>query len=357
VSRLRQVAEDYLMMRRALGFSLESHGRLLMSFIGYLEQAGAASVTTDLAVAWARQTRPGASPARWSHRLAVVRIFARHLSALDPCTEIPAAELMPHHYRRVAPHLYSPEEIKDLIRAAAAIRHPLRALNYATLIALLAATGMRVGEACHLDRGDVDLNTGVLTLRVAEGDVVVAVQRLRGAGGEGAAGRLGGARPEFAGSGDQGQETGSAGMQAGGALAWRQPDPVGGGLVVLVLDGQAGRVHRARLRAARVGAQLDAEHPDRILVAVGGARRWVSGKSLWCCMSRVPVGSRSVPRSSRRTAGASFVSVRVERPTRVRCFCCPGASDRSSLPVMTMYRVLTRCRWYSVDVPRSMVAR
>jgi site-specific recombinase XerD len=168
VNRLRQVAEDYLQMRRALGFGLESHGRLLMSFIGYLEQAGATSVTTDLAVAWARQTRPGANPARWNHRLTVARIFARHLSAVDPRTEVPPADLMPYHYRRVAPYLYSPEEIEALTRAAAALRHPLRALNYTTLIALLAATGMRVGEACHLDRGDVELTTSVLTIRAGK---------------------------------------------------------------------------------------------------------------------------------------------------------------------------------------------
>jgi site-specific recombinase XerD len=68
-------------------------------------------------------------------------------------------------YRRVPPHLYTPEEITALVRASAALKHPLRALNYQTLIGLLAVSGMRVGEACHLDRADIDLNAGVLTVR------------------------------------------------------------------------------------------------------------------------------------------------------------------------------------------------
>jgi integrase/recombinase XerD len=168
VSGLRQAAEDYLAMRRALGFTLVRDGQMLMSFISTLEQAGAASITTELAVTWAVRTRPGVNPACWNRRLTVVRLFARHLRAIDPSTEIPPAELMACRYRRVAPHLYTLEEITALVRAAAALQHPLRALNYQTLIGLLAVTGMRVGEACHLDRADVDLDAGVLTVRAGK---------------------------------------------------------------------------------------------------------------------------------------------------------------------------------------------
>jgi integrase/recombinase XerD len=168
MSPLRQIAEDYLTTRRALGFSLEGHGRLVLSFIDHLDRANADTVTTSLAVAWAMQTRPGASPAGCSRRLAAARVFARYLSTVDPRTEVPPADLMPHRYRRVTPYLYRPDEIDALIHAATALRHPLRALNYATLIALLTATGMRVGEACQLDRDDIDYDTGVLTVRAGK---------------------------------------------------------------------------------------------------------------------------------------------------------------------------------------------
>ncbi|MFI5800481.1 tyrosine-type recombinase/integrase [Streptomyces sp. NPDC051677] len=98
----------------------------------------------------------------------MARIFARHLHALDPATQIPPADLMPQRYRRIAPHLFTPEEITSLMAAAAALRHPLRALNYTTLIGLLAVTGMRVGEACRLDRTDIDWDAGVLTIRAGK---------------------------------------------------------------------------------------------------------------------------------------------------------------------------------------------
>jgi integrase/recombinase XerD len=168
MSHLRQAVDDYLAMRRSLGFSLAREGRWLLDFAGHLEQAGSARVTTELAVTWATRTRADVNPAWWNHRLTVVRTFARHLSTLDPATEIPPAGLMPCRYRRVAPYLFTPGQIDALIGAAAALTHPLRALNYTTLIALLAVTGMRVGEACGLDRGDVDTGTGVVTIRAGK---------------------------------------------------------------------------------------------------------------------------------------------------------------------------------------------
>ena len=155
-------------MRRALGYSLEGEGRLLMNFISHLEREGATQVTTDLAVKWATRTRAGVNPAHWNRRLTVVRIFAKHLHAIDGATEIPPADLMPHRYRRVAPHLYTAEQIDALLRQASMLPHPLRALTYTTLIALLAVTGLRTGEACQLDCDDVDLAAGVLTIRAGK---------------------------------------------------------------------------------------------------------------------------------------------------------------------------------------------
>ncbi|MGH3125306.1 MAG: hypothetical protein ACRDND_30360, partial [Streptosporangiaceae bacterium] len=59
MSALRARAEEYLAMRRALGFKLESHGPRLMSFVRFCEDRGATTVTTDLAVEWATSTARG----------------------------------------------------------------------------------------------------------------------------------------------------------------------------------------------------------------------------------------------------------------------------------------------------------
>ena len=150
----KQDEKVYLAMRRALGLKLTTFGQRLLSFVGYLEQHGASHLTTDAALAWATSTPGSTDQVHWSRRLMVVRSFARHLKALDAATEVPPADILPHHYRRSTPHLYPPSEIAALLAAAGALRPPLRALTWRTLIGLLAVTGLRVGEACRLDHAD-----------------------------------------------------------------------------------------------------------------------------------------------------------------------------------------------------------
>jgi integrase len=155
MSALRDVAADYLRMRRALGYKLEIQGLLLDGFISYLEDLSANTVTIENAVAWA--TLPaGADPSYWAGRLSVARQFARHLQTLDPACEVPPAQLLPYRSRRAIPYLYAPQEITALLDAAGKLQPPLLAANYQTLIGLLSVTGLRLGEAIRLDRADVD---------------------------------------------------------------------------------------------------------------------------------------------------------------------------------------------------------
>ncbi len=164
MSTLGQHVENYLQLRRALGFKLVSEGVLLAEFVRYAEQAGQSTVTTEFALEWAR--RPAnASHNYLSRRLRAVRSFARYLHALDPVCEIAPLELLPASKYRPAPYLYSDEEILALMTAAGALRPPLRAATFQTLIGLLACTGLRIGEALRLDRDDVDTSYGLVTVR------------------------------------------------------------------------------------------------------------------------------------------------------------------------------------------------
>jgi integrase/recombinase XerD len=161
---LRRCAEQYLAMRRALGYKLVDTEYLLMQFIDHLERSGAVTIRTEEAVAWATATTR-AAPKWQRRRLSVVRGFARHLHALDPSCEVPPAGLLRCYQDRPVPHLYSEAEIAALMRAASTMsRQPLRAATYRTLIGLLAVTGIRVGEAARLNRDDVDLDTGLLNV-------------------------------------------------------------------------------------------------------------------------------------------------------------------------------------------------
>jgi len=162
---LRAAAEDYLAMRRALGFKLTTQARQLRSFVDYCENHDSDRITSDLALAWATHTPHDSShDAYLARRLMVVRIFARHLKTLDPATEIPPEDALPHHKCRIVPYLYGPGEIVALIAAAGGLQPPLRAATWQTLIGLLAVTGMRKSEACRLDDAHVDLDAATLVV-------------------------------------------------------------------------------------------------------------------------------------------------------------------------------------------------
>jgi integrase len=161
---LRQRVQQYLELRRALGYKLVENEHLLMQFVDYLESSGSTTITTAAAVAWA--TAPAQATRNWHRRrLSVVRGFAHHLHAMDTDCEVPPAGLLRCFPNRPTPHLYSEDEIRALMQAADTMsRVRLRSATYRTLIGLLAVTGMRVGEAVRLDREHVDLDAGVLTI-------------------------------------------------------------------------------------------------------------------------------------------------------------------------------------------------
>lgn len=164
MSGLAERVEEYLALRRALGFRLAHHGRLLPDFAEFCARRGVRHITIDTAVAWATQPAE-ASPIWISQRLGIVRVFARWLHALDPASEVPPTGLWAVPVRRPTPYLYSPEEVSALLAAARSEPHPLRAATFEAFIGLLAVTGMRGGEAMGLDRHDLDSERSLLVVR------------------------------------------------------------------------------------------------------------------------------------------------------------------------------------------------
>jgi integrase/recombinase XerD len=167
VTDLSGAVDDYITLRRALGFKLGPHPRLLADFVAYVEAAGAETVTIQLAVSWAAQPSDG-NPGWWSQRLGVVRGFAAHLRAFDPDTEVPPVGLLPRRSYRPEPYVYLPEEITALMAAARAIADPLGAATLETVIGLIASCGLRPGEALSLERDDLDWTEGLLDISNAK---------------------------------------------------------------------------------------------------------------------------------------------------------------------------------------------
>lgn len=164
---LRVQLDNYLTIRRAVGFKLRRSELLLVDFIGFLEEHRTDTITTDRALAWA-SLPPNGSTEWWGYRLSAVRAFARHLHAIDQRHEVPPTGVWPATSHRATPYLYSEADITALMTAARQFRSPLRAATFETLVGLLAVTGLRIGEALRLDRDDVDLDDGVLRIRDAK---------------------------------------------------------------------------------------------------------------------------------------------------------------------------------------------
>jgi integrase len=161
---LAAAADKYLKMRRALGFKLRHQTWWLPDFVAFVRGQGSSTITVDLAVRWAQQPAD-AHPNWWARRLSAIRCFAKYYQAYDPRTQVPPPDLLPSRRVRQLPHIYSNDEIHSLLAKARQIRDGFLSVTYTTLLGLLAATGMRVGEALALDEEDIDLRRSLITVR------------------------------------------------------------------------------------------------------------------------------------------------------------------------------------------------
>jgi integrase/recombinase XerD len=171
MSHLNEHLDNYLTLRRQLGFKLHSEEILLRGFVRYAGTKRVPFITTRLVVSWAIQP-PGIKRATRAQRLGVVRKFAQYLHSLDHRTEIPSRKLLPWRTRRQTPYFYRNGQIRRLVEAARQIdsSNEFKGVAYSTTLGFLAVTGMRINEALQLDRDDVDLKQGLVTVRRAKGN-------------------------------------------------------------------------------------------------------------------------------------------------------------------------------------------
>jgi integrase/recombinase XerD len=165
MTTLRTSVQDYLTMRRGLGFKLRDAGVGLLDFVAFMERRRAPRITTDVALEWATKSK-SAQPAAWARRLSFVRGFAHYRSAFDPRTQIPPASLLPYRPQRARPHIYTEQEIERLLTAARSLppADGLRGWTYYALLGLLSVSGLRISEALNLRLTDLDLRESVLTI-------------------------------------------------------------------------------------------------------------------------------------------------------------------------------------------------
>lgn len=163
---LQDHLRQYVAARRTLGTQLREPAKTLSGFIRFLSRNKSKFITIPLALEWSQQSK-NVQPATWARKLSMVRQFAHWLSVIEPRHQVPPPRLLNVRHRRNKPHIYSDQEIARLMAEAAALKSPqgMKGLTLGTLIGLLAATGLRPGEAGALENQDVDFEAGVLVIR------------------------------------------------------------------------------------------------------------------------------------------------------------------------------------------------
>lgn len=162
--------EEFLALRRGLGYRSPSQERALRAFARHLDHEGhEGPIPLESSLDWATSTA-SIDPCNPARRLTMVRGFLRHLAAIDGATEVPDPGLLGSTGHRKPPHIYSEAEICDLLAAAAGLAPVggLRPHCYVALFGLIACTGLRISEALALQCGDVDLDEAVLTVRAGK---------------------------------------------------------------------------------------------------------------------------------------------------------------------------------------------
>lgn len=165
---MKTVVQRYLDDRRCLGFELTAPGTELMRFASYADAHNhRGPLTQELILGWAREHVKRTSDVTAARRLEIVRPFAAYYRQFEPATEIPPAGMLGRGHRRLMPHIYTDQEVVELLQATQRLtpRDGLRPLTYRTLFGLIAAAGLRLSEALKLTLADVDLAAGAITIR------------------------------------------------------------------------------------------------------------------------------------------------------------------------------------------------
>ncbi|QFZ81886.1 tyrosine-type recombinase/integrase [Variovorax sp. NFACC27] len=165
---LQATVQRYLKERRQLGFALKAPATELMRFARFADARGhKGPLTRELQVEWARQHVHRTDTVTAARRIEILRPFAAYYRQFEVDTEVLPTNALGRGHRRLTPHIYTNEEILQLLRYADGLAPlgGLRPLMYRTLFGLLAAVGLRISEALKLRVGDIDLDVATITVR------------------------------------------------------------------------------------------------------------------------------------------------------------------------------------------------
>ena len=159
--------EEYIAYKKGLGYKIKIESDELRRFAAYTVANGhEGSLTTDITFQWVT-LKPEYSLWYMSRRIETVRTFAKYICVFDPLAQMPPKGMFGKCHGRTTPYIFTEKEICTLMKASEGLYSPdgLRRKTIPTAIGILWSTGMRPNEVCQLTDNDVDLNSGLITIK------------------------------------------------------------------------------------------------------------------------------------------------------------------------------------------------
>jgi integrase len=163
---LAEKVQSHIELRLSLGYEFKKQAATLRAFVRHVESERLGGPLTKAMALDFVLSFTGAANGR-AIRHGVLRRFCEYLAVYDARTAVLDRRALPRSRAIPPPRILSDEEMALLIASCRQISPtiPQRGRTLATLVGLLASTGLRSGEALRLDRADVDLVGGILQIR------------------------------------------------------------------------------------------------------------------------------------------------------------------------------------------------
>jgi integrase/recombinase XerD len=171
-AKLVQDIEDFLVFKRALGYTYKRSELTLRSFQRYIEQQVGPHGRFAFDVEIERWlSRIGErKPITVGLELGVVRQLCLFRCRRDPHSFVPDHALAPVDESKFIPYIFSREEIHRILDAVRTSRHrTMPPTMLRTLILILYCTGLRLGEAVRLHLQDIDMARREFIIRESKG--------------------------------------------------------------------------------------------------------------------------------------------------------------------------------------------
>ena len=164
-SCLAVLIRRFIRLRQLSGTDYHTQARLLLYFDRFLvaQKLAEPRLSQQLVEAY-EKTLARLAPRGRANRMCVVRQLCEYLSRSDPLAYVPEPLRTPSSQATFVPYIYSEDEVRALLAAAANLPPPgtLRGPTYQTLLGLLYSTGIRIGEAMALNLTDFHRDNALL---------------------------------------------------------------------------------------------------------------------------------------------------------------------------------------------------